>query len=123
MMATQHEAMILIAASDAQPYVDVSQPLETQMRAAMEVTKDFWMSTDEDVRFRGAVAAVLLKTKGNDEVLERINTEMQALNSLAAAMSGIPVDMERALPPEDFKMVGIRALWMEIGHPQYSRRP
>ena len=120
-MPTQQEAMILIAASDAQAHVDTSKPVEDQVRAAMEVTKDFWMSTDEEVRFRGAVAAVLLKNQGNEEVVERINTEMRALNSLAAMMGGVPVDMERAIPPEGFKPIGIRNLWMEIGHPSHRR--
>ncbi len=113
--------MILIAAAEARGKVDRTQPVEDQMRAAMEVTKEFWLSVDEDVRFRGAVAAVLLENEGNQEVLDRIDTEMRMLNSMAALMGGVPVDMERALPPEDFKRIGIRDLWMEIGHPQYQR--
>ena len=108
--------IILIAAMEAKDKIDTSTPLEEQARAAMEVTKDFWMSTDEDIRFRGAVAALLQANEGNDEALDRINAEMRALNSLGAAMSGVPVDFNAALPPEDFKYIGLRALWMEIGH-------
>ena len=108
--------VILIAAAEAKSRIDTSVPLEEQARAAMEVTKDFWMSTDEDVRFRGAVAALLLANKDNPEATERINTEMRALNSMGAAMSGVPVDFGAALPPEDFKYIGLRSLWMEIGH-------
>lgn len=117
-MATERETMIIIAASEAKGMVDTSLPLEDQTRAAMEITKDFWMSVDEDIRFRGAIAALLLANEGNEEVLERINTEMLALESLSTAMGGVPVDFERALPPEDFKPVGFRNLWMEIGHPK-----
>lgn len=115
-MSNQQQTAILIAAAEARGKVDTTKPLEEQMRAAMEVTKDFWMSTDEDVRFKAAVAAVMLENEGNEEVTERINAEMRALNSLAVLMSGIPVDMGRALPDESFKPIGLRGLWMEIGH-------
>ena len=116
-MSDPREAGILIAAATAQD-VDTSQPIEEQFRVAMKITRDFWMTTDEDVHFRGAVVAVIRANKDNPEVVERINTEMQALNSLAAMMGGVPVDVEAALPPEDFKPIGLRALWMEIGHPK-----
>ena len=108
--------VVLIAAAEARDKIDISTPLEEQARAAMEVTKDFWMTTDEDVRFRGTVVALLLANEDNPEATERINAEMRALNSLGAAMSGVPVDFGAALPPEDFKYIGLRSLWMEIGH-------
>lgn len=113
-----NENIIMIAATEAQSRIDTSKPLEEQARAAMEVTKDFWLSTDEDVRFRGAVGALLLANQDNPEATERIKTEMRALNTLSAAMSGVPVDFAQILPEleEDFKPIGLRKLWMEIGH-------
>lgn len=53
-----NQATILIAAAEARLKVDTTKPLEEQMRAAMEVTKDFWMSTDEDVRFNEDICEV-----------------------------------------------------------------
>ena len=52
-MTTSREVSILIAASEAKDKIDTSLPLKDQARAAMEITKDFWMDTDEDTRFRG----------------------------------------------------------------------
>ena len=120
-MSNGNQTMILLAAAEARSKIDTTKPLEEQARAAMEVTKDFWASTDENVRFRGAVAALLLENEGNIDVTERINEEMRGMNALAALFAGVPVDVERALPPEDFKPIGLRALWMEIGHPKATR--
>ena len=123
-MTTEREASILIAASEARDKIDTSLPLKDQARAAMEITKDFWMSIDEDIRFRGAIAALILANEGNEDVVDRINTEMRMLDSLGAMLAGLPIDVERAVRevPDDFERAGFRELWMEIGHPQYVRK-
>lgn len=106
----------LIAATEAKGAVDTSRSLKDQVRAAMNVTKDFWLSTDETVRFNGAIAAVILANKDNESVVERITTEMKALNTVSALISGVSVDFERSITPDDFEPIGLHRLWMEIGH-------
>lgn len=115
-MSDPRETSILIAAATARDMVDTSKPLEEQFRVAMNITKDFWMTTEEDVHFRGAVFAVIQANKDNPDVTERINIEMKSINALSALMGGVPVDVERALPPESHKPIGLLALWREIGH-------
>jgi len=110
------DTLILIAATEAKGAVDVSRPLKDQARQAMNITNSFWLSTDQEVRFRGAIAALLLANKGNEEITERINMEMRSLNALAAMTGGVPVDVERLVQeiPDDFEPVGFMGLWKEI---------
>ena len=108
----------LIAATEAKAAIDTSQSLEEQARAAMNVTKDFWLSVDENVRFNGAIAALLIVNKDDEAVVERINTEVKTLKAFGAMCAGVPVDIARALPPNDFEPIGLHRLWNEIAHPK-----
>lgn len=105
--------LVMIAATEAKSKVDTAQPLPDQFRAAMNITKDFFLTTDQDVRFRGAVAAVLLANEDSEEVRTRITQEMRSLNTLSAAMSGVPVNWDEAFD-EEHEPIGILKIWKEV---------
>jgi len=71
-----------------------------------------WMITDDDTRFKSAVAAIYVKASEEDR--ERIMHEMKTLQSLNAVMSGVPVNMERlADEASRFESIGLLSFFKE----------
>lgn len=106
----QSDMMVSIAAQSAQSVAEKEESLEDKLRAAMKETLHFWMTTDEDIRFRGAVGAVLLCC--SDEEKERLEEELTALRSLSAMTAGVPVDPSRLKVPEN--PIQLLRLWKEV---------
>jgi len=109
----------IIAAAEARAAVNISKPIEEQLRAAMKVTKDSRMMGDDEVRFTGAVFAVMQTNEGNIKVYMQLMAEILALQSLKALSSPTPVDLEtiRAAQRNFLEPIGLRQLWMEVAHP------
>lgn len=71
--------------------------LEQRVKAAFAASKDFWMSTDNDVRFRGSLAAVM--DTASDEERISIVTSIEQLQLLSAMLKGIPIDLTKIKEP------------------------
>jgi len=88
--------------------------LEDKFRVAFKEARNYWMSTDEDIRFKGGIGAVMLHVGIASPEYERITIELDQLKTLSAAFSGVAVDWEHTNPmPDDFKVIGITKLWKE----------
>lgn len=86
-------------------------------RAVAPSAHSHWMCLDKDEQFRGAVGAVLLacEEKGLEGDKAIIMKEMGMLKALAAAMSGVPVNMEAAFSFDDgFVPIGLMKIWREM---------
>lgn len=84
-----------------------------RIRKAMAEAKDYWMSTNDDLRFRAAVGAALVETKDEGEK-DRIVRSVQALRDLSAMISGVPVDFERvAERMSEFEPLPLVKMWHE----------
>lgn len=75
--------------------------VEDKLRAAMEYVINhprdvFWMSTgpDDDMKFRAAVAAVLIKGNITAEEKRLVERSLNVLQSVAAMLNGVPVNIE-----------------------------
>ncbi len=106
----QSDLMVSMAAQSAQFAAEKEDTLEDKLRAAMRETMHFWMSTDEDIRFRGAVGAVLLCCSDEEKV--RLEEELVALRSISAMTAGVPVDPSRLKGPEN--PIQLLKLWKEV---------
>lgn len=87
--------------------------LEDKLRTAMKASLSdslFWGPSEDD-RFRMSVAAVMLCVDEEDK--ERLEKEFRLLQSLNAAISGVPVDFERLFEDGGVKAVGLMKLWEE----------
>lgn len=92
-----------------------AETLEDKFKVAFTEASDYWMSADDDVRFKGGIGAVMLHVGTDSPEYKRITIELEQLKTLEAAMSGIPVDWEQAPQlPDDFEVIGIIKLWKEI---------
>lgn len=88
-----------------------------KLKAAMKVTKDHWLCTNEDEQFEAAVSAVMhvegLESDFAKQILEEC-TNIGKLNAFfRAAQAGLEV-----MPPEisaEYETLGLMRLWNEVG--------
>ncbi len=115
-MLNERDKTVVIAAqiiaAEAELEAIKEHPLEDRLRAAMKSGSNFWMSTDDDVRFRGSIAAVMLHCSEGER--EQLSEELRALRDLSALLSGVPVDIEQIKQPEN--PIGLVALWRDANH-------
>jgi hypothetical protein len=103
-----HVNLLAIAATEAKAAAASESTLEAQLRAAMCVTRTHWLVTDEDDRFKAAVAAVF--ELSDPETQERLGAELQALRGLAEGKAGALFGMLDA----GQEPVGLLGLWREV---------
>lgn len=101
------DVVLIIAFIEAKEAAKNESTLEGRLKAAMNATKDHWVLTDEDGRFRAAVGAALLLSDDDDQ--ERITKEMAQLRTLSAVMSGVPINFEGIETIE--KPIGLMKMW------------
>lgn len=108
----------VVASVEARKAIDTSKPIEEQLRAAMTIAKDFRMMDEDDVRFTGAVLAVVQANADNIEIYVRIMAEIIALQSLSALTSPTPVDVEAIVLAQKrlLSPIGLRQIWIEVAH-------
>ena len=105
------DVKFLIAITEASEAAKGKLALITKVRSAMEVTCNHWMLTDEDLRFKAAIAGAITACD-SDQEKEILVKEMKALNALSALFSGIPVDFSRVDMPKN--PIGLLKLWSDI---------
>ena len=106
----------MIAASETKAALEGQkfESVEELLKAAMRRTKDHWLETSEEGRFRAAVGAALMLASPEDK--GRIDKALEPLKMLGALMAGVPVDiasMESRLGGWD-KVIPLRKLWMDV---------
>lgn len=88
--------------------------LQDKFRAAFSAAQDYWMSTDDDIRLMGGVGAVMIHVGAGSPENRRITIELEQLQTLHAALSGVPVDWGSTKPlPDGYEPIGIINLWEE----------
>lgn len=92
-------AAATICALDIKGRIDHSLPLEQRIREAFKCSQDFWMSTDDNVRFSGALVAVAACCTEEDKAL--IVRSKKRLDALSAMLDGVPVDFDKAMADPD----------------------
>jgi hypothetical protein len=89
---------------------------EERLRAAFAEAQNFFMSTDDDLRLKGALAAVILSYPEDAPERDLLKRSVGALQQMAAMLSalqnGIPVDIE-AMPLPDPDILPLVKWWNE----------
>lgn len=118
-MNSQFSVGMHLAITEAKSSLVATDSLEDQLRAAMQVTRNHWMCTDEDEQFRAAIGAVMLHYGEESEEYKRLSSEMAKLRKvnafLQAAQAGLSVDLS-LLPDEDnqYEPIGLLGMWKSI---------
>lgn len=107
-----NDAALMIAATEAKHGIEGKEfpSIAEKLKAAMRLTKDHWMVTDEDTQFRAAIGAVLLTASPEEKTL--IESELRCLKMLVAASQGVPVDFSQMQVPEN--AIGLNKLWQDV---------
>lgn len=89
--------------------------LEDRLRATMTIAKDHWLTDNEQARFKGAIAAVMLRASPEEK--ERISNELRVLGvlgGLSAATEGLPIDMGALISSDGPEPIGLLRIWHEV---------
>ena len=104
---------LAIAAQIMQPACKGEPDLIERIKKAMTEAQSYWASTDDDLRFRGALGAVLLETSAADEK-QRLEGSIKALKNLGALFSGVPVDLERMVAElDEVEIIPLHQMWQD----------
>lgn len=104
------DVILSIGIELAKQAAESKKTLEERLKAAMMVMKSFWLSTNDDLRFKAAVGAVFLLSEVEDKI--KIEEEIQALKNLNAMLTGIPVNIDEIQAPKN--PIGLIKMWNEI---------
>lgn len=109
------DAVLMIIAQECRAACAGEVNLVARLRKAMgAVASGHWLTIDDDMCLRGAVAGVMLADETTDEDKQRIKTTLLQLRSLAALLSGVPVDIESmANSVAEDKPLPLLKLWHE----------
>ncbi len=108
-MSNKEIAASMIEAENREALQAAETP-EEKFRVAFKGAKDHWMFIDEEDQYVGGIGAALLSM--SDEQRDEVSVELKAMTALNSLMSGVPVDMEAVVMPEN--AIGIIGLWREI---------
>ena len=86
-----NHAVVMICAESVRQEIKDEPDLIKRIEKAFAAAKGFFMSTDENIRFNGALAAVLLETIDEAEKA-RVIAEGAGALSVAAAVKGMSGD-------------------------------
>jgi hypothetical protein len=102
--------IISIVAAECKRAAEGKETLEERIDAVFEVARNHWLTTDENERFQGGVAAIY--ELSDEDTRERIKQEMDSLRTLSAMLSGVPVDVERFNEEtKEMKPIGLMKKW------------
>jgi hypothetical protein len=107
-----NNAVLMIAVTSIRPECANEPALTERLRKAMRAAHQFWLSTDDDLRFTAALTAAHLETTDEKEK-EQITRSARFLSAISAGMNGVPVDLAAAFGNDDFRPLPLMGLWNE----------
>jgi hypothetical protein len=111
------DVLLRIIAAECKRACSGEADLEQRTRKAMaEVAAGHWMAAgddSEDVRFRGAIAGVMLADETTDDDKARLVRTINLLRSLQAATQGVPVDFEALIDETGPQALPLSKWWNE----------
>lgn len=111
-----NNTIISIVATECRHAAEKETTLDDRIAAAMNVAKDHYLTTDNDERFRGAIAAIY--ELSDEETRYRIKEEMDALKYLSAMLSDVSVNLD-AMPKIE-NPIGLIKTWGRLSRCEQS---
>lgn len=106
------DTLALIVATEAQAAAEGETDLIERIKKCMRASVNHWMATSEDDQFRGAVAAAIRLSDGDER--EQLETSVRELHATTALLQGVPIDAEELLKQRgDTEIVPLIKLWHE----------
>ena len=112
-MATS-DTLLALAISEFRPSCRGEPDLRSRVEKAMVVAQSFWLSTDADVRLRGAIGAALAETSDAGE-RRRLEVSIKQLWALSSMLHSVPVDTDAVLKEaEGVDVLPLMGMWYEV---------
>ncbi len=108
-----NEGVLMVIMAEAKRDAKDEATTEAIVRRCMRSAQETWITTDEEIQFRGAVAAAYsLLTDDNERA--RLRRSIHFFQALQSASQGVPVDFGQLLDnSDDFELVPLPAWWQE----------
>lgn len=111
---TMNDTLLAIAVAELRSACAGEPDLIERVRKAMVAAQSFWMSTDDELRLRGALGAALVESDGADK--DRLIRSIDSLRKLAATLNalqaGVSVNLGDMPQPDD-DLVPIMPMWRD----------
>jgi hypothetical protein len=105
------DVKFMIAVTEASEAAKEKFTLVAKVKAAMEITKNHWMLTDEDLRFKAAIAGAI-DASSSQEDSDILLNEMKALSLLSDFLTDKKADMSGIKVPK--QTIGLMKIWIGI---------
>lgn len=105
------DSNLAIGAALLRRHCEGEPDVRERIRKAMRRVDELWYTADEDLQFRSAVAAAMLESSAEERTL--IGRSVAPLRAIAAAIAGVPVDMEAVLA-DTGEVIPLLGLWHEV---------
>jgi hypothetical protein len=114
------DAAAMICAADVSSHLEsgghCAKPLKERVELAFKQARKFWMTTEDDPRFRGALAGVMTAdgcSKEDKDILISSMNSVQKLNAmLTAGRAGLAVELSEDDMPKDTDLP-LLGMWHE----------
>jgi len=90
---------------------DTDGTTEEKLVAAMQAMRNFWLSSDEDLQFRGAVGGVMLDIGQDHPDFGALQTEVIDLKKYGAFISALSAGVEARIPEVGRPRFNLLKLW------------
>ena len=118
-------AMIAICVGEIKDAVHKAIGLEAKVKTAFQLVQSFWLSTDNDIRWNGALAAVIMDPSITAEEKATLQRSTKVLAAVSAAMrKGSAVDLSPVADEAERGIVlPLRGWWLEAEGQAAERGP
>ncbi len=106
-----NDTVLMIAVTDIRPACAGESDLTQRLDKAFRQARRFWLSTDENLRFKAAVVAVTMETTDEEEKTQ-IEWSSRMLYAYARLCGGGSVE-ELPEPPPEIKLLPLIKMWRE----------
>ena len=103
------DAVMAIAISEARMACEGEPDVIERLKKAMAVTHRFWMSNDDQLQFKAALAAAMVT--GSEADKDRIARSFKQLATLSAIMAGLPIDGDAFETAQTDDIIPLLGMW------------
>ncbi len=111
----ENEMVVSIVAAECRSACAKEPDLVERIKKAMrQVVHEHWAATDEDARFRGAVAAAYADPLTTEEDKQRITFTLKKMQALNAMLSGVQIDIDALTAGlDEIEPIPLVSLWKD----------
>ncbi len=113
-MGNDELTVAIVATECAVACAEEPDLIERIKKAMRPVVHEHWSTTDEDARFRGAVAAAYADPLTTEEDKQRITFTLKKMQALNAMLSGVQIDIDALTAGlDEIEPIPLVSLWKD----------